>query len=370
MASAAEDSPGRPDLRHERFEAHYHGDVDFEREELRSEAEMALRRQDAEAAEASTSGYCSALVSERTAPAAPSAPAAPACPAASGSPSAESRRWEAFHGEVHGAGEFFKDRRYLVREFYELKTGVPGPPPRWTMDDITQRLPAAAVDVIEVGCGTGNSCIPVLGANPLARVCACDFSESAVAITASRAERLGIGSGSEPAAGAGAGAGALGLGELPAGRRFHAAVGDPVTAPLVPASAAFLDPTCPGYGAAMLIFTLSAVDPAHHGLVMRRVADSLRPGGFVAFRDYGSWDMAMLRFPGAQRVADRLYVRQDGTLAYFFELEDVQRLADHAGLRVEELRWCRVANRNRRDNTDMRRIFVHAKLRRPLPTDF
>jgi len=320
----------RPDLRHERFEAHYHGDVDFEREMLREEAEEALRRQDLEAAEASAPHRHD---KETT---------------------TASRSWEAFHGDVHDSGGFFKDRRYLVREFYELKTG------RRQEDTPLKALPAASMDVLEVGCGTGNSCVPVLGANPLARLCACDFSASAVAITASRAEKLLL---------------EIDDGDGDKGtRRFHAVVGDPVTTDLVPASEAFQDPGCPGYGAAMLIFTLSAVAPEHQGLVMRRVAESLRPGGFVAFRDYGNWDMAMLRFPGTQRVSDRLYVRQDGTLAYFFELADLQALAEAAGLVVEELRWCRVANRNRRDGTQWRRIFVHATLRKPdgrseTPTD-
>ena len=288
-----------------KYVGNYHGDTDFERDEVREEAEAALERQERERSQ--RAGESSGVEVG----------------------SSQAEEWEAFHAELHASRRFFKDRRYLVGEFPEL-TATPGGGERW-------------LDVLEVGCGTGNACIPVLGANPRARLYACDFSEAAVAATADKAEQLLLSEGEGD-------------------RRFRAGVCDPVRSSL---PLRFGDEGS-GFGAAMLIFMLSAVAPADHADVMRRVAESLRPGGFVAFRDYGNWDMAMLRFPGTQRVSDRLYVRQDGTLAYFFELADLQELAGEVGLVVEELRWCRIAVTNRKNGNIMRRIFVHAKLRKPL----
>ena len=61
----------------------------------------------------------------------------------------------------------------------------------------------------------------------------------------------------------------------------------------------------------------------------------MRPGGLVCFRDYGAYDLPMLRFPPSRRLADRTYARMDGTLARFFTVDEVRTMFREAGL-VEE----------------------------------
>ena len=40
-------------------------------------------------------------------------------------------------------------------------------------------------------------------------------------------------------------------------------------------------------------------------------------------RDYGRYDEAQLRFKSSSKVDDNLYVRQDGTLTYYFSKDDI-----------------------------------------------
>lgn len=48
----------------------------------------------------------------------------------------------------------------------------------------------------------------------------------------------------------------------------------------------------------------------------------MKSGGLVMFRDYGMYDQAMIRFAKQRdtKIDENLYVRQDGTQAYFFTL--------------------------------------------------
>lgn len=73
----------------------------------------------------------------------------------------QSSAWSRFY-DRHDTAPFFKARRYLTAEFPIL-------------------MQTNGVTVLEVGCGTGSSVLPLLEANPGARVIACDFSASAVA---------------------------------------------------------------------------------------------------------------------------------------------------------------------------------------------
>lgn len=47
---------------------------------------------------------------------------------------------------------------------------------------------------------------------------------------------------------------------------------------------------------------------------------TLSPPLQLMIRDYGRYDAAQLRFRGHQKLDEHLYVRQDGTRAYFFHL--------------------------------------------------
>lgn len=85
-----------------------------------------------------------------------------------------------------------------------------------------------------------------------------------------------------------------------------------------------------------LFFVLSAVVPSE----MTRIIANIRKvmarekGSVLLFRDYGANDHAMLRFGKGCKmdVNERWYARQDGTLSYFFTIEQVEEIFAEAGL--------------------------------------
>lgn len=73
------------------------------------------------------------------------------------------------------------------------------------------------------------------------------------------------------------------------------------------------------------------------------------------------FDEAELRFPEKQRLSEHFYARQDGTCAYFFSTEELQRLALENGLKIIHCDYiCRVYY-NRRTQSQLRRVWVHAE---------
>lgn len=147
-----------------------------------------------------------------------------------------------------------------------------------------QPCPQPNIHVVEIGCGYGSSLIPVLRANPSARVTACDVSATAVRLFQQHAADIG------------------------ASGRVHAFVQDGTDAGIVSVHGMQAD-------VALLVFTLSAVEP-HDMHTMLHVCSlcvviaatthgaqacwqALRPGGLLLLRDYGLYDMPQLRFTAA-----------------------------------------------------------------------
>ncbi|KAJ6974737.1 tRNA N(3)-methylcytidine methyltransferase METTL6 [Populus alba x Populus x berolinensis] len=107
-----------------------------------------------------------------------------------------------------------------------------------------------------------------------------------------------------------------------------------------------------------LIFTLSAVPQKKMSSAIKECFSVLKPGGLLLFRDYGLYDMTMLRFEQEKRVGFREYMRSDGTRSYFFCLDTVRDL-------FLELEYCCVKSVNRRKGKSMQRVWVHAKFQKP-----
>ncbi|KAJ3678562.1 hypothetical protein LUZ60_002365 [Juncus effusus] len=264
--------------------------------------------------------------------------------AASSSP-VEADNWRSFHRR-HSSARFFKERRYLIQEFPELVT----------CSDESK--------VLEIGCGNGSSIIPILRARDSLVVYACDCSEEIIEKTKEFvAEKIGI------------------------KNRLHAFVLD-FSVDEFPNwlfcsacqnslkdfnnektdSLVLKENQCcvGGVDFITMIFTLSAIPFNKMPAVIQKCASVLKPGGFILFRDYGLYDMTMLRFLEKQKVGFREYMRSDGTLSYFFSLDSTRDLFCKAGFIEVELEYCCVRSVNRRNGKEMRRVWVHGKFQKPL----
>lgn len=70
-----------------------------------------------------------------------------------------------------------------------------------------------------------------------------------------------------------------------------------------------------------LIFVLSAIVPEKHFEVFKKVADWMKPGSFLYFRDYGRYDFGQLNLSnkGNRKLKDNFYMKLDGVCVYYFD---------------------------------------------------
>nr|XP_010918769.1 methyltransferase-like protein 6 isoform X1 [Elaeis guineensis]XP_010918770.1 methyltransferase-like protein 6 isoform X1 [Elaeis guineensis]XP_019705639.1 methyltransferase-like protein 6 isoform X1 [Elaeis guineensis] len=271
--------------------------------------------------------------------------------------------WRRFH-QRHSTGRFFKERRYLLKEFPELVY----------CDDFT--------NLLEVGCGNGSTVLPILRAKQNILVHACDCSEEVLEKAKEILATANVRSHEH---------------------RFHpflldfsvsgfpnwlfcascqkTSLAKPLNLPsdfkenestrLNDLSFLREDRCCiGGVDFITLIFTLSAVPFQKMSFVADNCFSVLKPGGLLFFRDYGLYDMTMLRFLPEQRMGCNEYMRSDGTLSYFFSLDTVKDLFLGAGFIELELEYCCVRSVNRRNGKKMQRVWVHGKFQKPIPTSF
>ncbi|WIA33602.1 hypothetical protein OEZ86_006726 [Tetradesmus obliquus] len=244
--------------------------------------------------------------------------AAPVLQAAAGQQPGSSNEWEVFY-RAHPSARFYKERRYLLLEFPCLAP------------------PAHPQHIVEIGAGCGSSILPVMRAQPQAQVTVCDVSATCLEQLQGAMQLLGL-----------------------APQRCTSFVADGTD----PGLAQQLASCCADV--ALIMFTLSAVEPAGMMRMMQNAAASLRPGGLLCVRDHALYDMVQLRIPPEQCIGRHIYKRGDGTLAYFYTTEELAGLAAAAGLEVVECEYVCVFNRNRKSGLELRRTFVHGVFRRPL----
>jgi methyltransferase-like protein 6 len=277
------------------------------------------------------------------------------------------KNWELFYRRHRN--RFFKDRNYLQEEWSELKptTSMSGSVPVGRTAGASSGMHEACGDgadeadeaageaseeaaeelttlagrgadrlvLLEAGCGVGNTIFPLLRAHPALFVYALDFSDTAVEIVRAH-----------PLAG-----------------RVTAAVGDLTAGSLPPGLSGCAADVC------TLMFVLSAIAPDMFSKAIRAVASGLRDGGVVLLRDYALGDGAQARLEGA-RDPKRLdasaawMVRQDGTLAYYFSVDELTVLFDEGGFDTLQCELAHRTTTNHVKGVTLSRRFVTARFRK------
>jgi methyltransferase-like protein 6 len=272
------------------------------------------------------------------------------------------RSWERFY-RAHGEG-FFLQRSYLERDFPCLR--------------LARARPLA---LLEFGCGTGASLLPLLAALPHLHATGFDLSRHAIELAQGHPVALGAGAGRCLFFAGDATEGARSVAQQVAQARQQQQQQQQERSGSSGSDSSGSDSSGGGGGgfdAVLLLFCLSAIAPELHGVVLQRAAECLRPGGVLLLRDYGAGDEAQMRFGRGAKLDTEgsVMVRRDGTLAAFLDLGAVRGHAGAAGLEdtappagcgraVGGAHYLRRVYGNRSTGQRLRRVFLHATFRKP-----
>jgi len=234
------------------------------------------------------------------------------------------KNWDIFY--KRNETKFFKDRHWTTREFQEL-LGI-GEAGSEEESSLEKKI------LLEVGCGVGNFAFPLIEDDLNFFIYCCDFSPRAVQFVQSN--------------------------PLYDEQRIKAFQCDITTGDL------HCEIAEQSVDIVSMIFVLSAIHPSKHSTVFTNILKVLKPGGILLFRDYGLYDMAMIRFGPGSKIKDQMYSRQDGTRSYFFKEEEISQLALDAGFEVIENSFVARRTINKKDGLDVPRNFVQSKFRKPM----
>ena len=222
------------------------------------------------------------------------------------------KNWNLFY--KRNETRFFRDRHWIPQEFPELL-------------DTTQKI-----RLFEVGCGVGNFTFPLVEINGELEVVGCDISTRAIELFKEN--------------------------EAYASGRFDVFVADIIKDDL--SERVGKD----SVDIATSIFVLSALPPETLPQVIKNVCKTIKPGGSWFIRDYSSSDAAQHRFDANKSRLERgLFVRQDGTLAHYFDPGELTGLMEEL-FEVVETKEVKSRTSNFKTGLDLERSFIQLKLKK------
>ena len=82
----------------------------------------------------------------------------------------------------------------------------------------------------------------------------------------------------------------------------------------------------------------------------------------IFFRDYGLYDLAMIRnHKKGSKVDENFYEKGDGTYAYYFSKERLIELFTELNYTIIECDYCTVSRENKKRQIRLDRVFVTGK---------
>ncbi|KAI3380671.1 hypothetical protein SNEBB_004444 [Seison nebaliae] len=112
-----------------------------------------------------------------------------------------------------------------------------------------------------------------------------------------------------------------------------------------------------------LVFTLSAIHPQHHFLILNELSKILSRNGIIFFRDYSFRDLTQLRMKNGKCINSNLYSRGDGTLVHFFEKDKFENIIQQTNkLVIKQLNIDSRLLVNRKNNIKMKRLWLQGKM--------
>ncbi|CAO3684734.1 unnamed protein product [Rhizopus stolonifer] len=227
------------------------------------------------------------------------------------------KNWDLFY--KRNTTKFFKDCHWTDREFEELANNP----------SENQKI------LLEIGCGVGNFVFPALADNPSLFIFACDFSKRAVEMVQSNEQ----------------------YNESQCKAFVCDLTQNALTDNIEPNSLDLIS----------ALFVFSAIPPEKMEFALKNIYSVLKPGGRVLFRDYGIYDEAQIKFSKAsdKRLDDNFYVRQDGTMSYFFSIDDLTTRFEAVGFNTIDCQYIYRETTNRQKELRIDRIFAQAKFEKP-----
>ncbi|VDN06759.1 unnamed protein product [Thelazia callipaeda] len=220
------------------------------------------------------------------------------------------KNWDKFY--LRNKNNFFKDRWWTQHEFGQLLS---------SHINLEGNL-----HFLEVGCGVGNTVFPLTQLYPHWTFQAFDFSDNAIKLLCERCDQNNV--------------------------FINTAVAD--------LTSENLSLNFPLADIASLIFVLSSIPPEKQQQAIKNLTGLLRPQGIVVVRDYGINDHAMLRYGRECKLDERFYAKQDGTVAYYFQLEEVDRLFQQKGFHKVTSMYLSRKTVNHQKNLSVDRVFIQA----------